>query len=222
MSTTTPARTDHEVREAVEQELDWTPDVEALGIGVSVHSGAVTLSGEVKNHAERIAALHAALRVRGVTTVLDDITVHAASGWPVTETDIAKEVQRALRAATNVPESVKAEIDGHTVTLTGEVGWNFERLAAQKAVEYLRGVHFVDNRVSLTARPAARDVELRIKQAITRNALLDADTIHVTADGERVRLTGTVHSWAEKQQAGAIAWASPFASHVDNDILITI
>jgi osmotically-inducible protein OsmY len=211
-------RTDSDIQTAVQDELEWTPDVDAAGIGVSVEDGAVSLSGEVDSYAERRAAVRAAQRVRGVSTVADNLNVHPKHSYSVSTTDIAKEVEHALRWAAFVPDSVKAELEGHTVTLTGEVGWEYQRNAAKRAIQYLRGVYMVNDLITLKARPSADDTERRITEAITRNAQLDADAIHVSVDGTTVTLTGTVHSWAEKQQAGHAAWSSPHVMHVDNRI----
>lgn len=215
---TIPTSTDSGVQAAVQEELEWTPDVDAAGIGVAVEGGTVTLSGEVDNYAERRAAKRAALRIRGVRAVVDALTVHPLEGWPLSETDIAKEVQRALDWAVNVPTEVKAEIHEHDVTLTGQVAWEFQRLAAKRAVQYLRGVGTVNNLIELKPRPSAVDAERRIARAITRNAQLDADSIDVAVIGNKVILTGTVASWAEKQQAAHAAWASPNVAEVENRI----
>jgi osmotically-inducible protein OsmY len=220
MSIATYSPSDQDLQIAVQDELDWTPDVDSASIGVAVVDGTVSLSGEVDNYAERLAAKHAALRVRGVITVVDSLSVHPKSSWTVTETDIAKEVERALKRSSNVPDTVKAEIVDRTVTLTGEVHWDFQRQNAKRAVQYLRGVYSVNNRITLNARPSVADAEQRIIKAITRNAQLDAQAITVSVVGNTVTLTGTVRSWAEKQQAGNSAWASPHVTLVDNRLLI--
>jgi osmotically-inducible protein OsmY len=214
--------TDHDldVQTLVRTELEWTPDVDAAGIGIAVEDGAVTLSGEVDNYAEQLAAKRAALRVVGVRAVVDDMRVHPKSAWPVTETDIAKEVERALRAAANVPAKVKAEVNGHNVTLVGEADWNFQREAAKRAVQYLRGVYTVSNLISLASRPSAEDTEERVRNAIVRNAQLDAKTIDVAVNGTKITLTGTVKSWAEKTQASNAAWSSPSVTDVLNNIIV--
>lgn len=209
---------DLDVQTLVDDELEWTPDVDAAGIGVAVADGTVTLSGEVDSYAERLAAKRAARRVRGVRTIVDNLTVHPKSANPVTETDIAKEVNRALSRAANIPEAVQAEVDGHNVTLTGEVDWDFQRTAAKRAVQYLRGVYTVNSMITLKARPSAVDTEERIRNALTRSAQIEAQHVHVRADGDNVILTGTVKSWAERRQAANAAWASPHVSHVDNRI----
>ncbi len=217
---TIAADRDLDVKTAVEEEMEWTPEVDAAGIGIAVQDGTVALSGEVETYAERLAAKHAALRVRGVTAVIDDLTVHPKAKWPATETDIAKEVKRALRASITVPDTVKAEIDEHNVTLIGEVDWDYQRRAAKNAVQFLRGVYRVNSMITLKARPSAADAEERIHHALVRNAQLDASRIHVAVTGNSVTLTGEVRSWAEKKQAGQAAWASPHVTSVDNRLIV--
>lgn len=220
MSTPIVPRSDHDIQTAVQEELDWTPEVDAAGIGVAVEDGAVTLTGEVDQHSERLAAMRAARRVRGVSTVVDALTVHPKSAITISDTDIAREVRRALQWADNVPDTVKAEVSDHNVTLTGEVLWDFQRRAAKRTVQHLRGVHRVDNRVTLRARPSASDAKERISNALVRNAQLDANHIVVTVIGNSVTLSGHVRSWAEKEQAGRAAWASPHITDVQNNVRV--
>lgn len=216
MSTATIS--DVDVQVLVEDEIAWSPDVDAAHIGVSVSDGTVRLSGEVETYPERLAAKRAARRVKGVRAIVDDLTVHPRSPSPVTETDIAKEVDRALSAASNVPDTVQAEINGHDVTLIGEVDWDFQRTAAKRAVQYLRGVYSVNSMITVKARPSAADTEERIRNALVRSAQLDGRDIHARVDGDTVILTGTVKSWAERRQAANTAWSSPHVSDVDNRI----
>jgi acyl-CoA synthetase (AMP-forming)/AMP-acid ligase II len=53
MSIALENKTDFATREAVERELRWAPQIrEAAGIGVAVHDGVVSLTGEVGSFAE--------------------------------------------------------------------------------------------------------------------------------------------------------------------------
>lgn len=212
---------DREVHRAVLEELEWTPGLEIAHVGVSVEDGAVTLSGEVASSAERLAARKAALRVRGVTTVADELNV-LDDGWRmVTDSDIAEALARALRDSAVIPrDAVKATVEEGVVTLRGEVEWQYQRQAARKLAEHLVGVREVDSRITLARRPSAEDAAERIRGAIRRNALLDAATIEVTMDGTEAVLTGTVHSFAERRQAEKAAWASPHVTDVRNDIAV--
>jgi len=220
MKVATHASTDRNIHAAVEAELEWTPEVDAAGIGVAVVDGVVTLSGEVEFYSERAAAKRAALRVRDVTAVVNDITVHLESRSSVSEADVGKAVDYALRSATNVPDTVKAEIEGHDVTLSGEVTWDFQRRAAKRAVVHLRGVASVGNHITLSPRTSAADTQERIENAILRNALLDASAIDVVVAGDKVTLSGQVRSWAERRQADLAAWSSPHVSEVYNHIVV--
>lgn len=213
--------TDADIQSAVQAELDWTPEVDAAGIGVAVQEGTVTLSGEVRTTAEQVAAKKAALRVRGVIALVDQLRVHpGGSGVASTDLDVAKEVDHALRAAANVPDSIQAEIHLHHVTLTGHAQWDYQRHAAMRAVEHLRGVYSVSDTITLVPRAPSEDAAAGIARALLRNAQLDAASIRVTVDGTKAVLTGTVSSWAQKRQAEKAAWASLHVSEVENLIAV--
>lgn len=216
--TTTEPLDDRDVQRAVSQELQWTPGLDDAAIGVAVKDGAVALSGEVNSYSERLAVKHAALRVRGVSTVVDDIVVRPTHGTQITDIDLAREVDHALHATANVPITVKAVIDDGEVTLMGEVEWDHQRRSAKRSVQHLRGVRNVNSLITLSARPSASDAEERIRGAILRNAAVDANAVSVKIEGTRAILTGTVRSWPEKSQAADAAWASPHVTSVDNRI----
>ncbi|HAM26630.1 MAG TPA: transporter, partial [Microbacteriaceae bacterium] len=146
MTTSTNGHSDLDVQAAVVEELEWTPDVDPADIGVSVHEGVVTLSGEVST-AERGAAKRAALRVRGVSTVVDRMEVRDPNEGAISDTEVATAVNNALLYTADVPHAtVQAEVRNHVVTLRGTVNWNYQRDAAHRAVERIAGVYFVDNR----------------------------------------------------------------------------
>ena len=161
------------VKEEVEEELLWTPEVDPARIGVSVHDGVVTLSGEVRTFAERIAATEAAMGVRGVLSVADDLTVDLAAEAAQSDAHVARAVLDALARDTAIPGgAITAEVRDGTVTLKGEVEWNHERESARRAVEHLPGVRFLDSRIELSRRPSASDTEERIRRAIERDTMV--------------------------------------------------
>jgi osmotically-inducible protein OsmY len=162
--------TDHELKTAVLDELACTSSVQAVAIDVTLSSGAVTLSGEVETYAEKHEAVHAAMRVHGVTAVADDIVVR--NGWaPRNDSDIAVEATEALDRIASLPSgSVQVLVHDHVVTLSGAVAWGYQREATRHAVAALRGVNAVVNAITLIPEPAASatDATRKITAALVR------------------------------------------------------
>ncbi|WP_162891170.1 BON domain-containing protein [Aeromicrobium sp. A1-2] len=214
--------TDHDVQKAVTEELDWTPQVHAENVGVSVHQGVATLSGDVRTLAERTAAAKAALSVHGVIAIANELTVHLV-GAAHTDSDVAEAVSNSLRWSSVVPAGqVRAEVKDHVVTLTGLVDWDYQRHSAHRLVEHIDGVAHVENHILLKERPTAHGTEALVRRAVVRKATRDANSITATVDGTNVTLKGTVTSWSEKQQAGHAAWSSPHVTSVTNQIRIVV
>jgi osmotically-inducible protein OsmY len=222
--TQTQYKTDHELKIAIEEELDWTPAVKADRVGVAVNDGAVTLSGEVESYPEKHAAVQAALRVRGVTAIADEIVVESPWG-SLQDADIAREAGARLDRSVVVPaDAVKATVHDHIVTLSGTVPWQYQREAAQHAVAELRGVREVRNSIILKPPTvvSASSAKSKITSALVRNAQLDANRIQVKVDGQQVELTGVVSSWAERRQAEKAAWSAPGVTKVSNHLVVSV
>jgi osmotically-inducible protein OsmY len=219
--TQTLHRSDAELKSAVTDELAWTAGVDNAHIGVAVLDGGVTLSGEVDSYPEKLIAEHAALRVRGITAVAQEITVR--NQWmEMNDTDIAREAREALERAVDVPTgTVKATVHDHIVTLTGQVPWQFQREAAGRAVHYLRGVRDIANAVAIRPTVSTADIKNAISAALLRNARLEGKATTVTADAAgTVTLTGVVHSASERREAERTAWSAPGVVNVDNHLRI--
>ena len=212
--------TDDEIQMWVEEELEWRPGLDSAGIGVSVDDGAVRLSGQVADLSERAEAIRAAESVQGVTTIIDDLEVAVQGSREPDEADIAHAVQREVAWVGSEPNSVRAEVHGHDVVLTGEVEFNFQRDGVRRAVARIPGVHSVDSRIALRRRPSADDTAERIRRALIRHATVDASHVDVSAEGTTVRLSGFVSSYLERAQAEEAAWASPHVEHVENHIAV--
>lgn len=221
---TTPivlAPTDRGLQQAVIDELDWTPGVHPATIGVAVTGGVVTLAGEVASLPEKTIAEKAALRVEGVRTVANDLIVRGTVEASASDEEIARHVNDVLAWTTTLPTgAVTATVHDRVVILTGTVEWDYQRRAARKAVQDIQFVRFVDNRIELTRRVSARDAGERIRNALRRDALIDAHNITVTVSDTVVRLTGTVRSFEERREAERAAWNSPHVEHVDNQIVV--
>ena len=89
---------DRELAKEVEQSLRRDAAVDANRIDVMVQNRRVTLSGVVRNWAEREAALTDALHVRGVADVRDGLAVERRSGPSAEGASGGQGVRRARRA----------------------------------------------------------------------------------------------------------------------------
>lgn len=102
------------------------------------------------------------------------------------------------------------------MTLTGEVEWDFQRVAAQRVVADLRGVKSLENQIALAARTPAENAEQSLKNAMFRNPQIDASHVNVAIIDHVATLTGHVSSLAQKKQAGLATWACPDVTQIDN------
>ena len=66
-------KSDKALKQDVEAELDWEPQVNAARIGVAAKNGVVSLTGYVSSFAEKYAAERTAKRVYGVNAVADEL-----------------------------------------------------------------------------------------------------------------------------------------------------
>jgi osmotically-inducible protein OsmY len=213
--------TDLELKETVEEELSWEPSVNAAEVGVAVKDGVVTLTGRVGSYWEKIEAERAAERVVGVKAVANELEIHLPNSSERTDEDIARAVVDRFKWSVLIPSSrIKVKVSKGWVTLEGNVSWQFQKTAAEKAVRRLVGVKGITNLIQVEPRVATREVKTAIEEALERSAKVDASRIKVETDGDKVILRGTVRSWIEREEAERAAWRAPGVRGVDNRITV--
>jgi osmotically-inducible protein OsmY len=214
--------TDKDLKQTVENALDWDPSLDAADIGVSADEGVVTLRGNVRTYAEKYAAERVALRVFGVKAVANDLAVRLPSLFERTDTEIAQAAVTALKSNTMVPGGrVTVTVSEGWITLKGSVEWQYQKDAALRCVRDLFGVKGVSNTIALESRVKPTDVRDKIEAAFKRSAEVDARRINVNATDGKVILSGNVRSYAERQEAERAAWAAVARALLNLDETIT-
>jgi osmotically-inducible protein OsmY len=215
-------KTDIQLKLDIEDELRWDPKVNAARIGVSVDRGVVSLLGVVDTFAEKRAAQDATKRVSGVRTVAQDLTVKILTKHVRSDSEIAGAVHMALEWDVFVPNGVTAKIHAGQVTLEGNAIWNYERDAAERAVRHITGVVAVHNLIAVKAQSSAANVKEQVLAALHRQAIADAQSIHVEASNGVVTLTGHASSWQSIEDAANAAWAAPGVTQVIDQVKMSM
>ena len=211
---------DKQLKQAVLDDLQWEPSVNAAHVGVTAKSGVVTLLGHVGTFSEKFGAEKAARRVKDVKAVVEEIEVRLPYGLRYDDEEIASAAVNRLKWDSSVPvDVVKAKVEKGRITLTGEVDWHYQQQAAVDDVRGILGVIGVSNDITIKPRPNTSEIENNIRVALDRS-WFDPASINVTALDGKVKLTGSVESWYEREEASSAAWAAPGTTSVNNEITI--
>jgi len=212
---------DDDLQTAVLAELNWEPRINAAHIGVTAENGTVTLTGHVHSYGQKHAAEMATGRVKGVRAIAEEIEVRLPFEIKRDDADIATAAANRLAWDTATPrDAVKVKVEKGWVTLAGRVDWHFQMESAEREVRNLMGVIGVSNNITIKPHVDAAHLGQDIQLALHRSIFFEPEKVHVTAEDGRVKLTGTVGSWQERQTAANTAWAARGATSVENDLIV--
>ena len=210
-----------ELQTDVQDAIKWEPLMHAAEIGVTVKDGVVTLTGTVDSYGKKLEAEKAAKNVSGVKAVVEQIEVEFPHSWSRTDNDIAVEVLNALKSNWIIPaEKVKVKVENGLVTLDGELHWNFQREAAKTAVRYLSGVKGLTDNIIIKSETHDEIEKTSVESALKRNWNIHDNNIKVQATGHTIKLTGSVNSWFQKDEAARMAWDAPGVWSVENELAV--
>jgi osmotically-inducible protein OsmY len=206
----------------VRDELLWDPKIDSEAVAATVAAdGAVTLRGTVGSFRQKKEAAKAAQRVRGVTSVDNQLEVRLLTDHRRDDAELRGDVLQALMLDSLIPSTVDASVKDGVVSLNGTADWQYQRGEAEFVAANVLGVVGVEDGIYLNSLgPHADDVEGRIAEAMQRDAKLDADNVTTSVDKGVVTLKGTIRSWAERDAAVAAAWAAPGTIDVVDDLNI--
>jgi osmotically-inducible protein OsmY len=212
---------DLSLRNAILDELEFLPEIDAANIGVAVDNGVVTLSGHVSSYSQKISAERAVKSLKGVRAVAEEIQVRPEKGAGTADDTIAYRALKIIDWSSDVPDGdIKIIVQDGWVTLEGEVDWQYQKETVERAVRKLSGVVGIHNELALRPRVDAVNIQRSIEEALKRNAEVDAEGIHVKVQGDVVKLEGRVHLWRQRQIAERAAWSVPGVKEVIDHILL--
>ncbi|MDQ0594980.1 osmotically-inducible protein OsmY [Chryseobacterium ginsenosidimutans] len=213
-------KTDTELQNDLQDAMKWEPLLHSAEIGVIVKNGIVTLTGFVDSYVKKLQAEHAAKKVLGVKVLVENIKVRLPDPRSKTDQEIAGEIIVAFEANSFIPEEkITVKVENGWVDLDGEVSWDYLRDITENAVKYLAGVKGIYN--NITVKPQIKDNIDRqdIEKALDRSSI-DSSEINVSVSGKTVTLTGTVHTWHQKEEAERVVWKTPGIKDVKNDLAV--
>jgi osmotically-inducible protein OsmY len=215
-------KSDAQLKQDIIAELTWEPSVNASQIGVEVKNGTVTLAGHVDSYTEKWQAERAAQRVAGVKGLAVEIDVKLPGLSKRNDGDIARSAQNILEWTSWLPkDSIHVKVENGWITLSGEVEWDYQRQSARDAVRSLFGVTGVSEEMTVRPKVSQSAIKSEIEAALKRRAHTDAEHIKVNVSGGDVTLSGTAHSWAERDLAANSAWSAPGVRKVVDNITIS-
>ncbi|AXQ48463.1 BON domain-containing protein [Pseudomonas vlassakiae] len=212
---------DLDLRDLVLEELEFKPDINAASIGVTVQNGVVTLSGHVNSYAQKVSAERTVKAMKGVRGLAEEIEVRLNKLEGTADDTIASRALNIIAWSSDANvEGIKVTVQKGTVTLEGQLDWQYQKEAIEQAVWRLSGVVGVHNRITLKARADAVDIKRHIEDALKRSAEIQAEGIRVTVNGGVVKLEGKVHLLREREVVERAAWSVPGVSKVEDYLLI--
>jgi osmotically-inducible protein OsmY len=170
----------------------------------------------VGSYAQKLAALSAVRRVKGVHGIADEIEVRYSSDEKTSDDEIASRAINVLSWDSVVPSNaIQVTVRDGLVTLTGKVDWYYQKSSAERDVRKLSGVRGVVNNIEIEPHAKAENVKRKIEDALKRHAEVEAEDIRVTVrDDSEVLLEGKVQSWDEKVAVENAAWSVPGVKNV--------
>jgi len=210
------------LRDDILDELEYEPIVDAAHIGVTVDRDVVTLTGHVGSYAQKLAAISAVRRVKGVHGIADEIEVRYASDAKASDDEITSRALNVLSWDSVVPgNAIQVTVRDGLVTLTGKVNWYYQKRSAERDVQGLSGVRSVVNNIEIEPHAKPDNVKKKIEAALRRQAGIEAKDIRVTVrDDDEVLPEGKVRNWDEKFAVENAAWSVPGVKNVKDKLTI--
>jgi len=111
-------------------------------------------------------------------------------------------------------------VEDGLLTLEGTVEWGFQKVAAEKAMQSIRGVKAVANLIEVTPAASPADIQKKTEEALHRSAEVDARQIKTPTRDQVAGLSGNARSWSEGEEAERAAWSVAGVVRVGDKIIV--
>lgn len=228
----TPAVSDEELTARVRQALALDPAADSIRVTPKASKGVVMLVGTVDSWVEHEAAERAAMRVRGVRAVQNDLIASPKTNR--SDAEVERDVEDRLRWDELIGSGlIDVEVKEGTVVLKGFVGSAAERDRAYRLAGLVTGVKNVkfdqlfvrwwapdEELRRRTAQPRDREIHDAIRVATLFDPRVKAYNIEPIVKDGRVTLTGRVDNALAKVVAESIALHTVGVTDVRNEVTI--
>lgn len=214
--------TDAELQDAVEERLASAQDVDSVNIRVAAKDGHVSLRGHVPSMLQRQTAEVFTRQISGAVWVTNLIAVRTSLR---PDEELREEVVDMLSRDSSLRgQQFNVSVVDGVVTLSGLVTTYFPKLRASDVTSRVRGVRGIRNNIEVRWRSVFRDPTL--KEHVLTRLLANWETtymvsrIEVTVTDGNVVLTGDVDTWAQRREAGRMAFLTTGVRTVQNRLTI--
>ena len=157
-------KTDSALQQDVIKEISRDPSIDSTSIAVHVKDGVVTLAGRLSSYSEKCTIGNIAQNVPGAKGLMIQLNVDLPEHSKRSDTEIAKAAEHNLRWTTFLPkDQIKVVVHNGNITLSGNVDWEYQRLAAKRAVRDLCGVTGVENDIRTLQNAHSPDVKAMVE-----------------------------------------------------------
>jgi osmotically-inducible protein OsmY len=225
-------RSDRAVQRDIEDALLFDPATDLFEIEVLVTNGVARLTGTVDSWQEKELAGKAAMGVRGVTDVENEISIDVDATR--TDMDIREDIERRMHWDAYLDHvMIDVDVSGGEVILTGTVGSVAEKnrafydawvdgvtgvdVSGLEAAEWARDERFRDRKYT---HKSDSEIKAAVEAAMLYDPRVNMFDIDVDCDNGLVRLGGVVDNVKARRAAARDARNTVGAWFVDNNIKV--
>jgi osmotically-inducible protein OsmY len=218
---------DEKVQAEIQNKIYHTKSFNRSQIQVSYNQGVVTLTGTVTDLGAKLDAERAARKVKGVESVVDQVTVDTEDIKP------AQMLEAARHAVVMYPrygifDNIELSAQGNTLVVSGQVTQPYKKSDLGAILSHVPGVAGFENDLEVLPTSIFDDqIRFRVARAIYSDPLFvyyrnqAIPPIHIIVKNGNVRLVGVVASQLDRSKAEMDARLAATYFGLTNDLRVS-